>query len=160
VAGRAHCKSFPAKPLADGFLVGLNDAVRGSVQVTGLLDAVRGHIGRGEHLEAFYGCLYYAYLRPSEAVRLEEADCRLPRCGWGRSDLAASAARAGERGCEPGLLSKARVADGGQVPGMLDKAGPLRDARSRFWMTTLSWPTTAHRSGRKALIVGPPRSLV
>ena len=28
VAGRAHCKSFPAKPLADGFLIGLKNAVR------------------------------------------------------------------------------------------------------------------------------------
>ena len=45
--------------------------VAGPAQVTGLLAAVRGHSDRGEHLEAFYGCLYYAYLRPSEAVMLK-----------------------------------------------------------------------------------------
>ena len=28
VAGREHCKSFPARPLADGFLASLKDAVR------------------------------------------------------------------------------------------------------------------------------------
>ena len=70
--------------------------VAGPAQVTGLLAAVRGYSDRGEHLEAFYGCLYYAYLRPSEAVMLKETDCRLPRRGWGRIDLAASAARAGK----------------------------------------------------------------
>ena len=29
VAGREHCKSFAAKPLADGFLTELKDAARG-----------------------------------------------------------------------------------------------------------------------------------
>jgi integrase len=38
----------------------------------------------GQHLEAFFGCLYYAALRPSEAVTLREADLYLPRKGWGR----------------------------------------------------------------------------
>ena len=28
VAGREHCRSFPARPLADGFLTGLHNAVR------------------------------------------------------------------------------------------------------------------------------------
>ena len=28
VAGRPHCKSFPARPLAEGFLASLKDAVR------------------------------------------------------------------------------------------------------------------------------------
>ena len=28
VAGREHCRSFPARPLADGFLAGLHNAVR------------------------------------------------------------------------------------------------------------------------------------
>lgn len=41
-------------------------------------------------MEAFFGCLYYAALRPAEAVALREADCVLPKRGWGRIDLAAS----------------------------------------------------------------------
>jgi integrase len=33
---------------------------------------------RGAHLEAFFGCLYYAAMRPAEAAALTESDCRLP----------------------------------------------------------------------------------
>ena len=82
--------------------------VAGPAQVTRLLAAVRGHSDRGEHLEAFYGCLYYAYLRPSEAVMLKEADCRLPSRGWGGLDLAASAARAGKEWTDDGTARQAR----------------------------------------------------
>jgi integrase len=64
-------------------------------QARDLLAAVRAHSERGQHLEAFFGCLYYAALRPSEAVILREADLYLPRKGWGRIVLAASASRAG-----------------------------------------------------------------
>ena len=60
-----------------------------------VLATVRGLGGRGEHLEAFYNCLYYATLWPSEAVMLSETDLHLPNKGWGRIDLAASASRAG-----------------------------------------------------------------
>jgi integrase len=60
-----------------------------------LLNAV-GQLGqRGEHLETFFACLYYAALRPSEGVMLREADLHLPRTGWGRIVLSASASRAG-----------------------------------------------------------------
>ena len=59
-------------------------------QARKLLAAVRGLSDRGAHLEAFYGCLYYAALRPSEAVMLREADLYLPKKGWGRIVLAAS----------------------------------------------------------------------
>jgi hypothetical protein len=53
-------------------------------QARDLLAAVRGLSGRGgEHLEAFYGCLYNAALRPSEAVMLRESDLHLPKKGWG-----------------------------------------------------------------------------
>jgi hypothetical protein len=82
--------------------------VVGPAQVTRLLAAVRGLSGRGEHLEAFYACLYYAYLRPSEAVMLKQADCRLPGHGWGRIDLAASAARAGKDWTDDGTARQAR----------------------------------------------------
>ena len=82
--------------------------VAGPAQICRLLAAVRGHSDRGEHLEAFYGCLYYAYLRPSEAVMLKQADCRLPGRGWGRIDLAASAARAGKDWTDDGTARQAR----------------------------------------------------
>jgi len=66
-----------------------------SAQAGTLLAAV-GRLGqRGEHLQAFFAVLYYAALRPSEAVMLREADLHLPKAGWGRIVLSASASRAG-----------------------------------------------------------------
>lgn len=56
------------------------------------------HRLRGQRLETFFGCLYYAALRPSEAVMLREGDLYLPRKGWGRIVLAASASRAAPPG--------------------------------------------------------------
>ena len=64
--------------------------------------------GRGAHLEAFYGCLYYAALRPSEAVMLREADLYLPAKGWGRIVLAASASRAGTAWTDHGTARQER----------------------------------------------------
>jgi integrase len=64
-------------------------------QARTLLAAVRSLGDRGAHLEAFYDCLYYAALRPSEAVMLRDTDLHLPKKGWGRIDLAGSASRAG-----------------------------------------------------------------
>ncbi|MFD3755936.1 site-specific integrase [Streptomyces sp. NPDC058622] len=48
-----------------------------------LLDAVQAQGGRGEHLHAFFGCMYYAAMRPSEVAALAKGDCKLPSTGWG-----------------------------------------------------------------------------
>ena len=77
-------------------------------QARTLLAAVRGLSGRGQHLEAFYACLYYAALRPSEAVMLRESDLHLPRKGWGRIVLAASASRAGTAWTDHGTARQER----------------------------------------------------
>ena len=73
-------------------------SVASPAQARTLLAAVRAVSDRGAHLEAFYACLYYAALRPSEAVMLREADCHLPGRRWGRIDLAASQPCAGPGG--------------------------------------------------------------
>ena len=44
--------------------------------------------GRGRRLVAFFAVLYYAGIRPAEAVALRETDCQLPENGWGRLVLA------------------------------------------------------------------------
>ena len=62
-------------------------------QVALLLDAVRAQGPRGEHMEAFFGCLYYAALRPEEAVTLRRADLILPPRGWGTLILTAACPR-------------------------------------------------------------------
>jgi integrase len=44
-------------------------------------------------MTALFGCLYYAALRPEEAVALRNADCHLPGSGWGMLRLAAATPR-------------------------------------------------------------------
>ncbi len=46
-------------------------------------------------LEAFFGCMYYAALRPAEVLHLHLSDCELPGRGWGRLHLAGSTQHAG-----------------------------------------------------------------
>jgi hypothetical protein len=46
-------------------------------------------------LTAFFACLYYAALRPEEAVALTAECCDLPRSGWGSLTLATAAPRSG-----------------------------------------------------------------
>src|ERR1022692_4498804 len=77
-------------------------------QASKLLAAVRGLSDRGAHLEAFYACLYYAALRPSEAVMLRESDLYLPAKGWGRIGLAVSASRAGRSWTDHGTARQER----------------------------------------------------
>jgi integrase len=59
-------------------------------QVSALLDAVSQ---TRPELAAFFGCLYYAALRPEEAVALRTSDCHLPTSGWGMLRLASAAPR-------------------------------------------------------------------
>ena len=44
-------------------------------------------------LTAFFGCLYYAALRPAEAVALRASSCTLPARGWGQLTLTGSLPR-------------------------------------------------------------------
>ncbi|MGI5251887.1 tyrosine-type recombinase/integrase [Actinacidiphila glaucinigra] len=64
-------------------------------QAAELLAAVRQQGSRGRHLEAFFGCIYYAASRPGETVGLRLGDCDLPRRGWGMLRLRESRARSG-----------------------------------------------------------------
>ena len=55
--------------------------VANPVQVAALLTAVASLGSRSARLTAFFGCLYYAGTRPSEAADLRRGDCDLPaRC--------------------------------------------------------------------------------
>jgi len=55
------------------------------------------HRARGRRLAAMFACMYYAGLRPAEAVGLRESDCHLPDQGWGRLILAKTRPSAGKR---------------------------------------------------------------
>ncbi|MFD7606527.1 tyrosine-type recombinase/integrase [Streptomyces mirabilis] len=76
--------------------VGSNDVVDRRVLVNALqarqLLAAVSYVGswdrcRGRRLVAFYAVLYYAGLRPAEAVGLKHSDCHLPDTGWGTLTL-------------------------------------------------------------------------
>jgi integrase len=69
------------------------------VQARNLLIAVTyiGQRGRGRHLTAMFACMYYAAMRPAEAIALKKADCDLPETGWGTITLAKSRPEVGTR---------------------------------------------------------------
>ncbi|MFJ8746487.1 tyrosine-type recombinase/integrase [Embleya sp. NPDC127516] len=64
-------------------------------QARALLAGVRAQGARGQHLEAFFGCLYHAAMRPAEAVWLRVDNCKLPKRGWGLLKLDGSRPRVG-----------------------------------------------------------------
>jgi integrase len=58
------------------------------------VEAVMAEVTRiRPELTAFFGCLYYAALRPADAVALRASACDLPPAGWGRLTLTASLPR-------------------------------------------------------------------
>ncbi|WP_097934027.1 MULTISPECIES: tyrosine-type recombinase/integrase [unclassified Streptomyces] len=72
------------------------ESVANPRQVRALLKGVREQGTRGAHLEAFFGCLYYAAMRPAEATALRRTQCHLPETGWGVLTLRQGAVRAGK----------------------------------------------------------------
>jgi integrase len=82
--------------------------VANAAQVEDLLAAVPDVHPYGSHLVAFFGCLYYAAMRPSETAELRESDCYLPETGWGRIVLAESASHAGAAWTDDGSTREKR----------------------------------------------------
>ncbi|MER5309238.1 hypothetical protein ABT034_15785 [Streptomyces sp. NPDC002773] len=66
--------------------------------------------------------MYYAGLRPEEAIAVTLADCRLPSAGWGRLVLHRTLPQAGKRWADTGLnhdergLKNRRPGDTRMVP--------------------------------------------
>jgi integrase len=57
--------------------------VASPMQARTLLAAVKSQQRTGGRLVAFFGCLYFAALRPEEAVALHKHNLSLPESGWG-----------------------------------------------------------------------------
>jgi integrase len=93
---------------------------------------------RGERLRAFFSCLYYAALRPSEALDLREGNCTLPRSGWGRITVESSRPAAGKRYTDSGEVHDERglkhrgVREARQVPIPPQLVEILREHIDRF----------------------------
>ncbi|MEV4915401.1 site-specific integrase [Streptomyces tirandamycinicus] len=77
-------------------------------QTADLIAAVREQGPRGAHLAPFFGCLYYAAMRPSEIAALTEADCRLPESGWGELILDGSRPEVGSGWTDDGASYEQR----------------------------------------------------
>jgi integrase len=82
--------------------------VPGPEQVRALLEAVRERGPRGEHLYAFFGCMYYAAMRPSEVAALTKRNCKLPATGWGELVLTGSRPEVGGGWTDDGKPYEAR----------------------------------------------------
>ncbi|MEV1168859.1 tyrosine-type recombinase/integrase [Nonomuraea sp. NPDC049784] len=72
------------------------------------------YVGRrqGERFVAFFGCMYYAMMRPAEVGRLRRADCHLPESGWGKLILEASKPEVGKDYTNSGELHDDRSLKG------------------------------------------------
>ncbi|MFE2936178.1 hypothetical protein [Streptomyces sp. NPDC059278] len=73
-------------------------------QVARLLTAVGRLQGRGPHLEAFFGCMYYAAMRPAEVIHLQISQCHLPKSGWGMLNLSGGVVTAGKEWTDDGAV--------------------------------------------------------
>ncbi|MGH3225934.1 MAG: tyrosine-type recombinase/integrase, partial [Streptosporangiaceae bacterium] len=77
--------------------------------IAAMLDAC-GQIGRrqGPRFQAFYGCMYYAMMRPSEVAALTREACYLPDTGWGHLTFADSSPAAGKAYTDDGQVHEHR----------------------------------------------------
>lgn len=72
------------------------------VQARTLLNAVRDQGRNGRRLVAFFGCLYFAAMRPEEAVALNKRHLALPPKGWGEFHLDGAEPHAGKEWTDSG----------------------------------------------------------
>jgi integrase len=111
-----------------------------SGQARRFLAAVASQGPRGERLKAFFGCLYYAALRPEEAIdlRREENLISLPERGWGEMRLTHSHPRSGTRWTDSGKSRERRelkhraAGDSRLVPVHPELVALLRDHLDKF----------------------------
>jgi integrase len=77
-------------------------SVANPVQARTLIAAVRSQPRSGPRLAAFFGCLYFAAMRPEEAVSLAKHNLHLPSAGWGEFTLDTAEPYAGREWTDSG----------------------------------------------------------
>ena len=82
--------------------------VPGPGQAKALITAVGAQGQRGGHLRAFFGCLYYAAMRPAEVTDLRMSACTLLEEGWGELVLCGSTPRVGSAWTDSGASFDSR----------------------------------------------------
>jgi integrase len=112
-------------------------------QAARLLAAVATHGDLGERLVAFFGCMYYAALRPEEVIGLQRTDlASLPETGWGQMLLHTAETSPGKSWTDNGTQTERRGlkhrGDGAvrPVPIHPDLVTLLRSHLDRFPTTT------------------------
>jgi integrase len=63
---------------------------------------------QGPRFRAFYGCMFYAMMRPSEVAALTREGCHLPESGWGHLIFADSSPAAGKAYTDDGQVHEHR----------------------------------------------------
>lgn len=86
------------------------------------------YVGRrqGPRFAAFYGCMFYAMMRPAEVTALTRDGCHLPETGWGRLIFADSSPTAGREFTDDGRTHEDRG-----LKGRDRHIGRSRQARTR-----------------------------
>lgn len=100
-------------------------SVGNPAQIRELL-TMTSYVGRrqGARFVSFFGCMYYAMMRPAEVTALKEANCRLPERGWGELILDESRPAAGRDFTDTGTVHEDRGLKG------RPRRGPRRATRS------------------------------
>ena len=82
----------------------------GSPELIADMLTVTSYVGRrqGPRFVAFFGCMFYAMMRPAEVTSLTEDGCHLPEHGWGRLIFADSSPAAGREFTDNGQVHKDR----------------------------------------------------
>jgi len=84
-------------------------SVGGPELIAGMLTCT-SYVGRrqGPRFVAFFGCMFYAMMRPAEVTSLTRDGCHLPETGWGRLIFADSSPAAGREFTDNGQVHEHR----------------------------------------------------
>lgn len=82
----------------------------GSPELIAIMLTYASYVGRrqGPRFVAFYGCMFYAMMRPAEVTSLTEDGCHLPETGWGRLVFSDSSPAAGREFTDDGRVHEER----------------------------------------------------
>ena len=135
---------------------------------------------QGARFRAFYGCMYFSMMRPSEVAALTLSACELPEDGWGWLTIADASTTAGRAYTDDGLTHEHRGLKGRtrgrpgtrarkpsrRIPAPPELVAMLREHIARFgagpdgriFRSERGNPIQRPRGGRYGRKSGPPRS--
>lgn len=108
----------------------------GSTELVADMLVVTSYVGRhqGSRFVAFFGCMFYAMMRPAEVTSLTKDACVLPETGWGRLIISESSPAAGRDFTDTGKVHDERGLKG------RDRQGTTRARSARARRATRNVP--------------------